>query len=291
MPIAKSANHNDAPVPEIVHPMDYSSRASSLRSHDTLLSNPLTNSSEQQELRNRRHADVDKTNSSSDEFKENGRRSSKPNRRPSNAGSSSSSSQSPPPNSFKGKMHKLRKSCSGIVEDERTQIFILAMIVVNSIMFGIATFPAIKNDPTRVTAFEVCDLWFIVIFSIEIIMNLIAQGREFFKDGWLVFDLLIVVVSWISIEVYFLRAFRIFRALRLISRVELLRNVVVALFSIIPQLTAICLLLFLIFYIFAVMFTQLFKNMYEENQTTYDYFGRMDLSFFTLFQFLCLVSF
>jgi hypothetical protein len=47
-------------------------------------------------------------------------------------------------------------------------------------------------------------------------------------------------------------------------------------------------LLFLVSYIFAVMFTQLFKDLYEEGDTDQDYFGRMDNTFFTLFQIMTL---
>jgi len=51
---------------------------------------------------------------------------------------------------------------------------------------------------------------------------------------------------------------------------------------------AIGLLLFLVSYIFAVMFTQLFKDMYEDGQTIENYFGRLDMTFFTLFQIMTL---
>jgi hypothetical protein len=52
---------------------------------------------------------------------------------------------------------------------------------------------------------------------------------------------------------------------------------------------AIGLLLFLVSYIFAVMFTQLFKDLYEEGATgDEDYFGRIDNTFFTLFQIMTL---
>jgi hypothetical protein len=55
-----------------------------------------------------------------------------------------------------------------------------------------------------------------------------------------------------------------------------------------PRMFAIGLLLFLISYIFAVMFTQLFKDLYERDLTEEDYFGRMDDTFFTLFQIMTL---
>jgi len=51
-----------------------------------------------------------------------------------------------------------------------------------------------------------------------------------------------------------------------------------------PRMFAIGLLLFLVSYIFAVMFTQLFKTL----DLTEDYFGRIDNTFFTLFQIMTL---
>ena len=57
-----------------------------------------------------------------------------------------------------------------------------------------------------------------------------------------------------------------------------------------PRMCAIGILLFLVSYIFAVMFTQLFKDMYELGETSEDYFSRMDATFFTLFQIMTLDS-
>jgi len=51
-----------------------------------------------------------------------------------------------------------------------------------------------------------------------------------------------------------------------------------------PRMLAIGMLLFLVSYIFAVMFTQLFKDL----PLSEDYFGRIDDTFFTLFQIMTL---
>lgn len=183
----------------------------------------------------------------------------------------------------------VRQKCGEIVDDERGQLFILLLIGVNSIMYGVATFPAIKDNPTMVRNFEIADMAVLIIFTIESLLQISFNGfRRFFKDGWLVFDLVIVVVSWISVEIAELRALRVFRAFRFVTRVSVLRKVVVALLSIVPAMMAIFTLLTLIFYIFAVMFTALFKDMYEEGYTSTNYFGRLDLTLFTLFQILCL---
>jgi len=163
-------------------------------------------------------------------------------------------------------------------------------------MIGVATFPVIKQNPDLQSIFETVDLIVLVIFTIESIVHFIFNGfRRFFKDGWLVFDLIIVAISWVaviiawvSVEISALQALRVFRALRFVTQVSILRNVIVALFSIVPAITAIFTLLILIFYIFAVMFTALFKDLYTDGHTSADYFGRMDYTLFTLFQLLCM---
>lgn len=63
-----------------------------------------------------------------------------------------------------------------------------------------------------------------------------------------------------------------------------------ALFGVMPRMFAIGILLFLVSYIFAVMFTQLFKDLYEDGLTSENYFGRMDATFFTLFQIMTMDS-
>jgi len=183
----------------------------------------------------------------------------------------------------------LRRKAGEIVDDERVQLAILILIATNSIMYGFATAPSIRANEEVMKTFEYIDMVILVIFTIESILQFIFNGiRRFFKDGWLVFDLIIVIVSWISLEVEELKAFRVFRAFRFVTRISMLRNIVVAIFSIIPAITAICTLLLLISYIFGVMFTQLFKDYHELGYTSANYFGRLDFTFFTLFQMLCL---
>lgn len=169
--------------------------------------------------------------------------------------------------------------------------FILCLIIINSIMMGIATFPFVKNNDDMRYKFDLVDKIFLIIFTIESIMQLIYYGiRGFFKDGFRVFDLLIVILSWAMEGTQVIRAFRIFRALRLITRTETMRNLILAIFSVIPKMTAIFLLLLLMFFIFGVMFTTLFKEMYSDGELTQPYFDSLFYSFFSLFQMMTMVS-
>ena len=185
-------------------------------------------------------------------------------------------------------LKKFRLVTGRIVNDDRVQLLIVIMISVNAIMMGLATFDFVSQNPAVDAAFEKTDQAFLIIFTIELGMQFIYHGFRLFLDGWLVFDFIIILLSWAFASAQIIRAFRIFRALRLITRVEVMRNLVTALFSVMPRMAAIGLLLFLIFYIFAVMFTSLFKNLYREKLTFWDYFGRLDATFFTLFQIMTL---
>lgn len=69
-----------------------------------------------------------------------------------------------------------------------------------------------------------------------------------------------------------------------------MRNLVTALLDATKRIFAVGMLLLLIFYMFGVIFTLLFKDLQEDGYTADDYFSRLDITFFTLFQFLTLDS-
>jgi len=87
-----------------------------------------------------------------------------------------------------------------------------------------------------------------------------------------------------------LRSFRVLRAVRLIPKIKEMRNLVTALIGATRKIFAVGMLLLLIFYVFAVSFTLVFKDLYEDGYTAEDYFSRLDKTFFTLFQLMTLDS-
>ena len=187
-------------------------------------------------------------------------------------------------------LNDLRKFIGKCVNDDRVQAFILALIVINAIMMGVATFPFVKENPNISSMFDLIDQIFLIIFTIEAAMQLSYHGWTFLKDPWLVFDVTIVALSWALEGVKVARAFRIFRALRLVARIGVMKNLIIAVVSVIPNLTAIIMLLCLVFYIFAVMFTQLYKDVSKQYPRTQQYFVGLPETYFTLFQMMTLVS-
>nr|AAK55437.2 Nav1.4b [Sternopygus macrurus] len=110
------------------------------------------------------------------------------------------------------------------------------------------------------------NLVFIVIFSGECLLKLIALRQYFFSIGWNVFDFIVVILSIAGllladiIEKYFvsptlfrvIRLARIGRVLRLIRGAKGIRTLLFALMMSLPALFNIGLLLFLIMFIFSI---------------------------------------
>ena len=131
-------------------------------------------------------------------------------------------------------------------------------------------------------AFELTDLVFLVIFTIELAMQFFYHGLRLFQDGWLVFDFVIIVMSWSFNEIQVIRAFRVFRAFRIVTRVKILRDLVAAIVQVLPRMTAIAFLLLLVFYVFSVLFVELFGEL----ELSENYFTTLDASLFTCMQMM-----
>ena len=171
-----------------------------------------------------------------------------------------------------------------LVESRFFSTFIIAVIVVNAITLGLETSPTIVSAIGPVLhAIDTAALW---IFTIELLLKLHVYRARFFKDGWNLFDLTIVTIAWIPAAgpLSVLRALRIMRVLRLLSVVPAMRKVVGALFAALPGMGSILAVLVLVFYIAAVMATNLFSSAFPE------WFGSVGASMFSLFQIMTLES-
>uniref|UniRef100_A0A8D0D3F0 Sodium channel protein n=1 Tax=Sander lucioperca TaxID=283035 RepID=A0A8D0D3F0_SANLU len=107
---------------------------------------------------------------------------------------------------------------------------------------------------------------FIIIFTGECLLKMIALRHYFFTNGWNVFDFIVVILSIIGvflsklIEEYFvsptlfrvIRLARIGRVLRLIKSAKGIRTLLFALMMSLPALFNIGLLLFLVMFIYAI---------------------------------------
>ena len=178
----------------------------------------------------------------------------------------------------------LRERAQNLVESKPFENFIIAVIVINAIGLGLETSPAVMASIGSIV--EWLDAIALAIFVVELAIKFFAYRLSFFKNGWNIFDLIIVGVALVPASQQFsvLRALRILRALRLISVVPSMRKVIVGLFKAIPSIGTVIVMLLLLFYISAVMATKLFGESFPQ------WFGHLGASLYSLFQIMTLES-
>lgn len=180
--------------------------------------------------------------------------------------------------------NSLREQVGVIVESSRVQNFIMAVIVLNAVSLGLETSDLFSSEfGVFLYAFDMAAL---TIFCIEIAAKLFHRDIRFFKDGWNVFDFLVVSIALIPAAGPFsvLRALRILRALRLLTVVPAMKRVVGALIAALPGMGSVFSLIFLVFYVSAVLATNFFGDTFP------DWFGNIGRSLYSLFQIMTLES-
>lgn len=154
--------------------------------------------------------------------------------------------------------------------------FILLCIVANAIILGVDAHLGPGNQYRALI--EQWNLYFLIIFTIELLFEFLAQGpRKYFGNGWNIFDVIVVGLSYIAVSpaIAALRTLRVVRVFRLVSAVPQMRRVVEALFSALPGIMASFAILAVVFYIAAVIGTTLFHQD--------EYFSDLGTSLLTLF--------
>jgi len=161
---------------------------------------------------------------------------------------------------------------------------ILGLIVANALTLGLETSDTVVAEAGGLL--RTFNVFVLAVFSLEILIKLAAFGPRFFRSGWNVMDFLVVAISLVPAAgpLAILRSLRILRVLRLLSTVRRLRQLTESLLSAIPSIGWIMFMLGLVFYVFAVIGTELFGERFP------DWFGNIGASMYTLFQVMTLES-
>lgn len=129
-------------------------------------------------------------------------------------------------------------------------------ILMAGVLVGMSTYETLYAQHHDLL--ETLNIIVIFIFIVEIVVKMLAEGDKplrYFRDGWNVFDFVIVVTAFLPFggsSVAILRLLRLLRVLKLIKALPKLQVLVEALLKSIPSMAYVSLLLFLLFYIYAV---------------------------------------
>ncbi|MDO4400602.1 MAG: ion transporter [Coriobacteriia bacterium] len=186
-----------------------------------------------------------------------------------------------------------KQRATGIVESRVFQLFIAGVICLNAVTIGFET--AHLAQPIMVLLSAI-DLLCLAIYVVEAWLKLHAYGWDYFRDGWNVFDFVIVATSLVILVLDLLtigfafplqvaRTLRLFRVVRLFKLVSMLRKLRIIVESIgrsIPSVLWTGVLLLIVLYVFDVMGVFVFGADFP------DYFGNLGAGLLTLFQILTL---
>ena len=168
-----------------------------------------------------------------------------------------------------------------LIESTIFETLVLTIIIASALSFGFRTF---SLTPPLVGFLTFFDYAVTVFFAIEIGLRFTAEPikRHFLKNGWNLFDTTIVALSLIPLPdgeyVLMARLLRIVRVLRLITVIPELKKIVEALITALPRLGYVAVLIFIVFYIYAVVGSLLFAR------TDQNLWGDLGLAMLTLFR-------
>ncbi|XP_043546716.1 sodium channel protein type 2 subunit alpha-like isoform X2 [Chiloscyllium plagiosum] len=160
-------------------------------------------------------------------------------------------------------LNKFQALIFDLVTKQAFDIFIMFLICLNMLTMMVETD---DMDQYKKNILFIINIIFIVLFTAESSLKIIALRQYFFTIGWNIFDFVVVIISIIGImlsdviEKYFvsptlfrvIRLARIGRILRLIRGAKGIRTLLFALMMSLPALFNIGLLLFLVMFIYAI---------------------------------------
>ena len=168
-----------------------------------------------------------------------------------------------------------------VAQSRTFQSFILFVIVGAGVLVGLETYPQVTRRYGGLL--HTLDWVVVAIFAFEIVVKMAAEWPRpwrFFKDGWNVFDFVVVAVCFLPFQAQYvavLRLARLLRVVRLVRALPDLQVLVMALLKSLPSMFYIGLLLSLLFYLYGVLGTFLFAV----NDPIH--FGTLHRSLLTLF--------
>lgn len=173
-----------------------------------------------------------------------------------------------------------------IVESNKFELFIGAVIFTNAIALALLTLPgAAENSELFLLIDEIC----FSIYVFELFIRILSYGKKpwkFFRFGWNIFDFIVIGLSpFAQGQTVVLRLLRLLRLIRIFRFLPEVRILSLSIVRSVPPLMSISVLIGLLLFLYGMAGTYLFGDYLPEN------WGDIGLSLMTLFVMLTLENF
>jgi voltage-gated sodium channel len=175
-----------------------------------------------------------------------------------------------------------------IVYSSQFELVIAFIILVNAVSLALLTMPNI--EPAVKDTLTQLDVFALYVYLAELTIRIISYGKkpwEFFRQGWNIFDFLIVILSFgiFSGQTIILRLLRIFRLIRIFRFLPEVRVLTSSVVKSLPPLMSVGVLIFLALFIYGMAGVYLFGDKLPES------WGNITLALTSLFILLTLENF
>jgi voltage-gated sodium channel len=169
------------------------------------------------------------------------------------------------------------------VESPFFTALVLAVILANAVVLGMQTYPELERDHGE--TLDLLNTIFLGFFVVELGLRIAAYGRrglDFFRDGWNVFDFVVIAMAFvpgIRESSTLLRLARLMRVVRIVRVLPDLRLLVTGVVRSLPPLGSMVLLTTLIIFVYGMFGWLLFS---EELPAQWGDIGRAMLTCFVM---------
>ncbi|NP_001191637.1 sodium channel alpha-subunit SCAP1 [Aplysia californica] len=177
---------------------------------------------------------------------------------------------------------KLQRLVSLFIMDAFVDLFITICILVNTAFMAMEHYD-MEDDLKAVS--NAANLVFTAIFAVEAFLKILALSPViYFKDGWNIFDSIIVALSLMELSMTklpglsVLRAFRLLRVFKLAKSWPTLNMLIAIVGRTMGALGNLIIVLGIIIFIFAVMGQQLFSSDYKTYEREIDAWGNVTIN-------------
>ncbi len=154
-------------------------------------------------------------------------------------------------------MGAIREACERVANSGRFQAFIFGVIVFNAIVLGLETYDAVDDriGGALAAANDAC----LGVFLVELAIRIAAYGRrpqDFFRDGWNVFDFVVItaaLVPGLRQNATLLRLVRLLRIVRIISVLPDVRVLLRGMVRSLPPIGSMAVLVVLLIYLYGMV--------------------------------------
>ena len=182
--------------------------------------------------------------------------------------------------------YRFRLALRAALRSDRFESFLTRMIVLYAVILAAHCYiqPQAETYPFTAHMVEGFDFAIFSAFCVEILIKLYAFRGKFFRNGWNVFDFLVIALSIIGMaaSITAFRVLRVLRTLRLVTNVPSMRVVIESFLRSIPGIFSVLMVLLLMVFVYAVIGQNLYSHIAPK------LFGTLQNSAFTLFTVLTL---